>query len=168
MKGQCHEKTRYQSGFTLTELILVMIITGILAATAAPKFIDSQIFESRGFYEEVLASLRYAQKMAVGTGCQIQVSVTTLGTGTYSLQRETNAGGCDSGIFGVALINPRTNTVYPTTAPNGAAITNVVGFPITFDRLGRAITFGATVTATLDVGDRTITVWAETGLVTGP
>jgi len=156
-----------QQGFTLTELVVVIVIMGILAASALPRFMDVQIFESRAFYEEVLSSLRYAQKMAVGTGCQIEVTVITApAPGSYSLNRET---GCNNGNFtGAAITNLRTGNAYPTNAPDGAAIVNAVNFPITFNRLGQAINAGAAQTATVDVGGRTITIWQETGLVTGP
>lgn len=42
-----------------------MAIIGILAAVAIPRFFDRNVFESRGFHDQLLATLRYAQKAAI-------------------------------------------------------------------------------------------------------
>ena len=55
-------KTR---GFTLVELITVLVLIGILAVAALPRFFDQNVFESRGFFDETKAQLRYAQKAAI-------------------------------------------------------------------------------------------------------
>jgi MSHA pilin protein MshC len=54
-----------QAGFTMVELIGVMVIMAILSLVAVPRFFDRDTFDARAFHDQALAMLRYAQKTAV-------------------------------------------------------------------------------------------------------
>jgi len=54
-----------QAGFTLIELIIVIIILGILAVTVVPKIFNSSGYEEVGYQAETIAKLRAIQLRAM-------------------------------------------------------------------------------------------------------
>lgn len=56
---------RRAHGFTMIELITVIIVVGIMAAFAVPRFVQKETFDARTFTDQNLNMLRYAQKLAI-------------------------------------------------------------------------------------------------------
>ena len=56
---------RRQRGFTLVELIAVLVVGGLLAAVAMPRFFRQDGFDARSFADQNVSMLRYAQKLAI-------------------------------------------------------------------------------------------------------
>jgi MSHA pilin protein MshC len=142
------------AGFTLLEMVTIIVIVGILSLLVTARFGTSDSFDSRGFYDKATATVRFAQKTAVAWRRPVYVCVTAtqVAVGTAS--------GCATPIT-----NPVTNQLAVETAPAGVTL-NAVEF--SFDGLGRP-NAAATITFTSTIaGDpaRQITVAAETGYVT--
>lgn len=78
----------------MVELIVVIVIAGILAAVVGPRFFDRQVFDERLFFEESLSAARYAQKLAVASGCPIRTQVSDTG---YALSYAAVCGGIAAG-----------------------------------------------------------------------
>jgi len=149
-------------GYTLVELVTVVVILGILAAFAVPRFFDAQVFEERGFYEEVVAALRYGQKIAVGSGCPVQVSIDANG---YALTQQTVlANRCDPGdsSWAVPVLLPDGQAAAGST-PAGVTLGPVVTYQ--FDGLGQT-DLGSDLT--VSIGSWNLIVQAQSGYVLTP
>lgn len=135
----------------MVELVMVLVIVGILGAVVAPKFFDSNAFQARGFADQVQASLRYAQKVAIA---QHRFVCVTIAANSLSLAAGTTA------ACGTPLTSPSSSGNYVFNAPAGVAVTAA---SFNFNALGRP-SAGVTVTVSGDVA-RNIIVEPETGYV---
>lgn len=68
----------YQQGFTLIELITVIILLGILSAFAASRFPSSQSYSTAIITNQLIASLRLAQQTALSRSSVDSINHTQL------------------------------------------------------------------------------------------
>ncbi len=152
-----------QQGFTLVELIMVIVMLGILSATALPKFFEKNTFSERAFFSDTLNAIRYAQKLAVATGCSVQVSISS---NSYTLNRQgtSSSTSCPGGsTYTLAVPHPSTSDSSYSASESGVTLTSTAS-PFIFNSLG---TVSTDVTLTI-AGSKTIKVISETGLVYAP
>jgi len=153
-----------QSGFTLIELIMVIVIIGVLAMVAAPRIFNSNDFYARGFHDETMALLRYAQKTAIA---QRRTVCVAFASSSVTLTMAANAETFDCATS-AALTGP--NGTPTVTARPGVSFSTATpaSFNFNFNGLGQPIgTGGAPVpTRTIQIaGTADAIVEAQTGYV---
>lgn len=149
-------------GYTVIELLLVIVLLAILSAVAGPRFFDNATFDERAYADELASSLRYAQKVAVASGCRVRADIAA---SSYSLtQQSPQAGHCDPADASFPLpVRLSTGDVMSGSAPAGVVTAPAV--TVVYDALGRT-NFAAN--QTLTVGSRSLLIQADSGLVTTP
>lgn len=75
-------------GFTLVELVLVIVIAGVLAVVAAPRFSGGG-FGSRAAAGELIEAIRYAQAMTLSQG-GVSVFSVRIDSSGYEVLRDGN------------------------------------------------------------------------------
>ena len=150
-----------KNGFTLIELIMVIVILGVLAVFAAPRVFNRSAFDERGFHDQTLGVLRYAQKTAIAQRRSVCVAFTASSVGLSRASAEGSSATCDTplnGPTGVAVL----------TAPGGVSFDTPLPVDFRFDGLGQPLT-GVNTAAPRSIQVKNasprITVEAVTGYV---
>jgi MSHA pilin protein MshC len=159
-----------QRGFTLIELIMVIVMLGILSIYAAPRMFNTGDFYARGFHDETLALLRYAQKTAIAqrrTVCVTFVS-SAPASATLSIASAAATSTCDAPLTG-----PNQNCTSGTPSGSKGCITARSGISysssptsLNFNGLGQPNASATFQISTLSgSAGNPIIVEAETGYV---
>ena len=132
-------------GFSLPELVTVIVIAGALAAIALPK-LNQQATDETYFADQVKSAVRFAQKQAIAQRRNVFVVVSA------SDVRLCYAADCSSTLTDILTGNP-----YSLTKPSGVSL-GAAPATFSFNGLGQPSSAAA-----VTVGGKTITVNAETG-----
>jgi len=150
------EYMKSHKGFTLIEMVMVIIILGTLSAVVLPK-LSLNTFEVEAVSGELIAAIRYAQEKSMSN------------TGAPDYQIAITVGGYLVTQNGVNIIHPvngvapyQSNWTNVTLAPPGVIAFDGYGVPT----LSGALIFGgnqAVVTVTMNGGSDTVTLERVTG-----
>ncbi len=150
-----------QAGFSLVELVTVMIVIGILAAFAIPRFVGRTGFESRGVYDQAQGIVRYAQKIAIAQRQSPSKAPVFVVIAASSIRI------CYDAACVTPLTDPSTGAALRLDAPSGVTLAPATTFSFTGSgapSIGAQLAIQVNST---EAGDpnRTFYVEAQTGYV---
>jgi prepilin-type N-terminal cleavage/methylation domain-containing protein len=139
-------------GFTLPELLAVLILVGVLAAVALPKLDAGLAIRNDSWRDEVVAALRYARQTSVSHR-RLVCAVVGSNSVTLTIASANPATGCSTSLPG-----PGGSAAYTSTTVTTASI--APGGTVYFQPSGRVTSDGAGTT----VSDRSIAIGGSTAI----
>lgn len=145
-------------GFTLVELVVIMLLLGILAFTAIPRFPDKGAIDVSATAEQLANDIRYTQSLAMTSGQRNRINLAAA-----SYQITTSAG--------TPVTHPATGSTAAIALGNvslggysGYIAFDGKGIPYT-DVAGTALSTDATITLNSAGDTRQVVVSPQTGRV---
>lgn len=153
-------------GFTLVELVVVMVLTAILAAVALPRFHDDGAFDAPAFAHELASAARYAQKQAVASGCPVRLELPDATHYALTQPQNAPAPACDT-AFTRDVVHPGTGEAFAGVAPGGLTLGGTLPLVVEFDASGTPWLGGVPLAADLaiPVGTQAVVITARSGYV---
>lgn len=150
--------TSTMRGFTMVELIIVMIVLGVLASLAMPHLIDNNTLHERGAQSQLRAMLVHARQLAIAQQREVcaqltpaRVTLVYVVAGNCSAATPVNApGGNCSAAVGTCP--------YEVIAPSRSSFS---GPDLRFNTRGQPV---PNVTQIIAVGSLSLSIQAETGM----
>lgn len=160
-------------GFTLVELIVVVVMLGVLAGVAIPSMASAQTSRARAAAQQIGQDLTFARRRAQATGVGSWVVFTPVQS-MYSVLCEQP--GAPGRLLASTITDPATGRPMLVrlgeSGFDGVSIqsTTLTNNEVGFDRFGRPLLTNGTVmtsngTVTLSSG-ASVSIAAQTGLIT--
>jgi prepilin-type N-terminal cleavage/methylation domain-containing protein len=154
-------------GFTLLEIVVVLILLTLLAAYAAPRFSNTGDTTITFQADQFAQNLRHTKALAANWGLPLQINISGA---TYSVVCQKVAGPCIDTVNPV--VDPVTGQSFQVSLQDSVIFSASPGTPLVFNYLGAPETGGslATTTQTYQLASgtqtRTVRVFPVGGLVT--
>ena len=155
-------------GFTLIELVVVLILVGILAMAVAPRFSQLDGFDAAGYSDQLRSILRYGQKAAVAQRRNVGVTYSASAASLCSYTGSVT-GGCAANCAGGTNVS---TLALPGGKFRSARSASVTAGTLCFDATGKPYDSGGALGSTRNIGIvdggatvASIRIAAETGYV---
>lgn len=157
----------------MVELVVVLVIVAVLAATAAPAMNSITSGRARLATDRLLRDLTFAQQRAMATGATSWVTFDTA-SDSWGVLAEDPSNPGRTGATGI--VDPATGRPYAVTMGTGSddypdvdllSVNIDSGFEVGFDWLGRPLNAGETALSNIGIitisDGNSILIWPETG-----